>query len=67
MYGTITFQERRVEDWDEKYFVRGGIRHDECKGDLSPTDYSFRVADNPSGKGRYFGPAHIAINAVQMK
>ena len=25
---------------------------------------SFLFADNPSGKGRYFGPSHIAINAA---
>src|SRR5215469_12130620 len=26
--------------------------------------YNFRIAGNPSGKGRYFGPSHIAIDAA---
>jgi len=33
-------------------------------GVLSVIAISFRIADNPSGKGRKFDPSHIALNAA---
>ena len=64
MYGTITFRSAgwKIDTKSTLQEAASGIIN--VMGNFSTED-RFRVADNPSGKGRYFGPAQIAINAAK--
>jgi len=44
-------------------FIAGCAHLERMTGNRKEPNY-FLFADNPSGKGRYFGPSHIAINAA---